>query len=174
MKTNTHLSTLYSHCGMLWVLESGCLMGSLFFFFWVGVLVSETVNNGQTVEQRLDSAQRISSSALDHLILYDTLHHEERRHALKKIQGKRHSMLSCQSRAFVSYFPKINWVWPLAAVVGREHVHDFKEVADRQTDSPSLHAHSYFLWTNRHHQIDFLTRTWVLFHYFLSSNAFTS
>lgn len=46
--------------------------------------MSETVNNGQTVEQRLYSALRISSSTLDHLILYDTLHHEERRHALKK------------------------------------------------------------------------------------------
>lgn len=47
-----------------------------------GVSVPETVNNGQTVEQRLDSAQRISSSTLGHLIVCDTLHHEERRHAL--------------------------------------------------------------------------------------------
>lgn len=48
-----------------------------FLILNVGVLVSEMVNNGQTVEQWLDSALRISSSTLDHLILYDTLHHEE-------------------------------------------------------------------------------------------------
>ncbi|TNN76562.1 hypothetical protein EYF80_013212 [Liparis tanakae] len=47
-----------------------------------GVLVSEAVNNGRTVEQRLNSALRISSSTLDHLILYDMLHHEERRPTL--------------------------------------------------------------------------------------------
>lgn len=85
----THLCTPSSHCVMLGVLESGSLTDSLFFSSLEGVLVSETLNNGQTVERRLDSAQRISSSTLDHLILYDTLHHEERRHGFKKKQERR-------------------------------------------------------------------------------------
>lgn len=50
--------------------------------------MSETVNNGQTVEQRLKSAQRISSSTPHYLMLYDTVHRDEKE-ALVKENGKR-------------------------------------------------------------------------------------
>lgn len=84
-------------------------MGSLLFFFFE--FVPETVNNGQTVEQRPDSAQRISSSTRDHLILYDTLHHEGEggTHIKKKNRGKEteRNLLFCLVKAEVLFLDSL-------------------------------------------------------------------
>ena len=101
--------------------------------------MSETVNNGQTVEQRLDSAQRISSSTLDHLIQYDTPHQEERRHALKKKysgNGATRNIPPCLVKAELLFL--ISLRWQFAAVGGRE-----REQTDGLRASYYTHTHNF-------------------------------
>lgn len=137
---DTHLSTFYFHGFMPWMSAHTCLMGSLLFFFFFFEFVPETVNNGQTVEQRPDSAQRISSSTRDYLILYDTLHHEGEggTHIKKKNRGKEteRNLLFCLVKAEVLFLDSLIKV-SFAILSSRWE----GTWAVRQTDSPLPHAH---------------------------------